>query len=74
VLLCTSAELADLVSVPDPLNDTPVYARQKVLSAHASMLGQLAALVGPVDADSPLDDFLRSLAVPDLGANDDARR
>jgi hypothetical protein len=45
-----------------------------VLSAHASMLGEFAELVGPVDADSPLDDFLRSLAAPDLGATDDARR
>jgi hypothetical protein len=74
VLLTTSAELADLVSSDDPVNDTPIYARQKVLSAHAAMLGQLAELVGPVDsADSLLEDFLRSLTVPAAGVMDDAR-
>jgi hypothetical protein len=70
VLLRSSAELADLVSSPGPLNDTPVYARAKVLAGHAAMLGQLAALVGVVQEDSGLDRFLAGLSEPGPGSTD----
>jgi len=70
VLLRTSAELADEVSSDDPMNDVPIYARAKVLGGHASMLGQLADLVGPVRSDSAFDRFLAELSTPGAGAND----
>ena len=70
VLLHTSAALADLVSSDDPINDTPIYARQKVLSAHGVMLGQLAALVEPVPSDTLVDQFLASLITPASSGSD----
>ena len=69
-LLATSAELADLVSSDDPANDTPIYARAKVLAGHATMLGQLAGLVGPVVADDVFERFVAELSTPSAGATD----
>jgi hypothetical protein len=71
VLLHTSAALADQVTADDPANDVPIYARQKVLSAHGTMLGQLAELVGPVTSDTALDAFLAALTVPWSGGSDE---
>ena len=73
-LLHTSADLADLVSSDDPINDTPIYARQKVLSAHAAMLAQLADLVQPTPAETLLDQFLASLTVPTGGGSEEDAR
>lgn len=72
VLLGTSAALADAVSSDDPVNDTPIYARQKVLSGHAGMLSQLAALVGPVREEDALDEFIKSLSRPATYAESEA--
>jgi hypothetical protein len=72
VLLVASAELADLVSSDDPANDTPVYARAKVLAGHASMLGQLAALVGPVVSEDSFERFMADLATPTPGSGTQA--
>jgi len=52
------------------MNDVPIYARAKVLGGHASMLGQLADLVGPVRSDSAFDRFLAELSTPGPGARD----
>jgi hypothetical protein len=69
LLLGTSARLCDLVSSDDPANDMPIYARQKVLSAQGTMLGQLAELVGPVRSDTALDEFLAGLTRPTGGGD-----
>jgi hypothetical protein len=70
VLLATSATLTDLVTANDPTNDTPIYARQKCVSAHGALLGQLAEWVGPAREDSELDRFLQSILTPGAGALD----
>jgi hypothetical protein len=64
VLMVTSAELADLVTSDTPENDTPIYARAKVLSAHAAMLGQLHTMVGPAQEEGWLEQFIRDSSVP----------
>jgi hypothetical protein len=76
VLLGTSARLWDLSSSDDPANDVPIYARQKVLSAHATMLGQLAGLVGPLRSNTALDEFVAELTRPTGrgDTSDDGRR
>jgi len=70
VLLTTSARLTDLVSADDPTNDTPIYARQKVVSAHGTLLAQLGEWVAPARTDSELDVFLRGLLTPGAGSLD----
>jgi len=70
VLLTTSAELTDLATANDPTNDTPIYARQKVVSAHGSLLAQLGEWVAPARVDSELDRFLHSILTPGAGSLD----
>jgi hypothetical protein len=72
-LMVTSAELADMVSLDTPENDVPIYARSKVLSGHAAMLGQLHQMVGPVVEDSAFDRLMTEIATPGPGSNDGNR-
>jgi len=74
-LMLTSAELADLVTSDAPENDTPIYARARVLQVHAGMLAQLHAMVGPVMEESDMDRWIAEMSKPSFtGASDEEGR
>jgi hypothetical protein len=71
-LLETSAKLVD--EATGPASDVAGYARARILQAHGQLLGQFQELVAPGDGRSPVDEFLRSLLVPNPGTADDSGR